>query len=489
MMKDAMGAVDSAPGSVGAESRVVAVEELSREVLDALLEGCQIIGFDYRYLYVNDVLAAQSRKSREELLGRTMMECYPGIDQTAMFSVLRRCMEERRHEQLDNEFTFPDGTRIFFELRFVPVRQGVCVLSLDVTERRNRLAAIVNDSDDAIMSRSRDGVITSWNESAERIYGYSAEEMIGKTMEGLIPPERREEEAQIAERVLRGERITHFEVQRCRRDGSQIVMSVTLSPIRDSAGAIVGVATIGRDVTALKQLRAELVRARDAAEAANRDLESFSYSVAHDLRAPLRAIEGFSQALDEDYSQQLDDVGKKYLGYLRDSSKRMSVLIDDMLSLCRVTGRPLRREALDVSALAREAVERLTRAEPGRQVSITIQDGLAAFADRAQLSMVLDHLLGNAWKFTANTRAARIELCQQQLERGDAFCVRDNGAGFDMAQVERLFGVFQRLHSASDFPGTGIGLATVQRVIRQHGGRVWAEGKVGEGASFYFALE
>jgi PAS domain-containing protein len=172
---------ESAPGSLEARSQIVRVDELSRDVLDALLEGCQIVGFDYRYLYVNDVLAAQSRKSRAELLGRTMMECYPGIEQTEMFGVLRRCMEERQHEQLDNEFTFPDGTRIFFELRFVPVRQGVCVLSLDVTERRNRLAAIVNDSDDAIMSRTLDGVITSWNTSAERIYGYSAAEMIGTT--------------------------------------------------------------------------------------------------------------------------------------------------------------------------------------------------------------------------------------------------------------------------------------------------------------------
>jgi PAS domain S-box-containing protein len=488
-MKDAASPAESAPGSVGAESRVVPVEELSRDVLDALLEGCQIIGFDYRYLYVNDVLAGQSRKSRAQLLGRTMMECYPGIEHTDMFMVLRRCMEERRHEQLDNEFTFPDGTRIFFELRFVPVRQGVCVLSLDVTERRNRLAAIVNDSDDAIMSRSRDGVITSWNQGAERIYGFSAEEMIGKTMDALIPPERRDDEAKIAERVLRGERITHFETLRYRKDGAQIVLSVTMSPIRDSGGAIVGLATIGRDVTPLRELQADLVSAKEAAEAANRELESFSYSVAHDLRAPLRALDGFSQALVEDYGEQFDDVGKKYLGYLRDSAQRMSSLIDDMLSLCRVTGRPLQRETLDVSALARAAIERLARAEPSRRVSITIEEGLGVFADRALFSMVLDNLLGNAWKFTAKKSDARIELRQLQLERGRAFCVRDNGAGFDMAQIERLFGVFQRLHAASDFPGTGVGLATVQRVIRQHGGRVWAEGKVGEGASFFFALE
>ena len=488
-MKDAASPAESAPGSVGAQSRVVPVEDLSREVLDALLEGCQIIGFDYRYLYVNDVLTAQSRKPREELLGRTMMQCYPGIEHTDMFTVLRRCMEERHHEQLDNEFTFPDGRRIFFELRFVPVRQGVCVLSLDVTERRNRLAAIVNDSDDAIMSSSRDGVITSWNDSAERIYGFSAAEMVGKTMDVLIPPERRHDEAQIAERVLRGERIMHFETLRYRRDGSELVLSVTMSPIRDSGGAIVGLATIGRDVTSIRELQADLVRAKEAAEAANRDLESFSYSVAHDLRAPLRALDGFSQALAEDYGEQLDDMGKKYLGYLRDSAQRMSVLIDDMLSLCRVTGRPLQRETLDVSALARAAIERLARAEPSRRVSVTIEDGLSAFADRALFSMVLDNLLGNAWKFTAKKSDARIELRQQQLERGRAFCVRDNGAGFDMSQIERLFGVFQRLHAASDFPGTGIGLATVQRVIRQHGGRVWAEGKVGEGASFFFALE
>jgi PAS domain S-box-containing protein len=488
-MKEVSAPADSTPGSVEARSQTIRTDELSRDVLDSLHEGCQIIGFDYNYLYVNDALVSQSRKPRAELVGRTMMECYPGIEQTEMFAVLRRCMEERQHEQLDNEFTFPDGTRIFFELRFVPVRQGVCVLSLDVTERRNRLAAIVNDSDDAIMSRTLDGVITSWNASAERIYGYTAAEMIGRTMDCLIPPERKDDEAQIAQRVIGGERIMHFDTVRRRRDGQDIVMSFTLSPIRDSRAVIVGVATIGRDVTALKKLRAELVRAKEAAESANRDLESFSYSVAHDLRAPLRALDGFSQALHEDYGERLDETGQKYLRYMRESAARMSALLDDMLSLCRLASRDLRREDVDLSALARATLERLAQAEPGRRVVVAIEPGLSVFADPGLMALALDNLLGNAWKFTARKSPARIELGSCHLERGRACFVRDNGAGFDPAHADKLFGVFQRLHEASDFPGTGIGLATVQRVIRQHGGRIWAEGKVNEGATFYFVLE
>jgi light-regulated signal transduction histidine kinase (bacteriophytochrome) len=289
--------------------------------------------------------------------------------------------------------------------------------------------------------------------------------------------------------VIRGERITHFDTERRRRDGQEIIISMTLSPIRDSAGTVVGVATIGRDVTALKRLRAELVSAKETAEASHRDLESFSYSMAHDLRAPLRALDGFSQALSEDYGEQLDDVARKYLRYMRESAARMGLLIDGMLSLCRVMGRELARETVDVSKLARETLARLSRAEPSRVVEAVIEEGLSVYADPVLLALVFDNLLGNAWKFSARRSDARVEVGARLLEQGRAYFVRDNGVGFDMAQSDMLFGVFQRLHPASEFPGTGIGLATVQRVIRQHGGRVWAESKVGEGATFYFALE
>jgi signal transduction histidine kinase len=223
-------------------------------------------------------------------------------------------------------------------------------------------------------------------------------------------------------------------------------------------------------------------------EAVNRELETFSYSVAHDLRAPLRGIDGFSQALLEDHGDRLDASGKDALQRVRAASQRMAQLIDDLLKLSRVTRSELHREPVDLSALARTIVADLQKAQPDREVIVVIAEGLAANGDPRLLRAVLENLLANAWKFTAKQPRARIEFGMTRHDGGRAYFVRDDGAGFDMAYADKLFGAFQRLHASSDFPGTGIGLATVQRIVHRHGGRVWAEGAVGRGATFYFTL-
>jgi len=242
----------------------------------------------------------------------------------------------------------------------------------------------------------------------------------------------------------------------------------------------------------LRRLNAELeqrVLERTAQlDAANKELEAFSYSVSHDLRAPLRSIDGFSQALLEDYAGQLDDAGKNYLQRVRSGALRMAELIDDMLQLSRVTRAEMRREPVDLSALASSVVDELRRAEPERQVDVAIQPGLTTEGDPKLLRIALVNLLANAWKFTGRQPAARVELGTLDSGNERAFFVRDNGVGFDMAYAGKLFGAFQRLHAQGEFPGTGIGLATVQRIVHRHGGRVWAEGAVNEGATFYFAL-
>ncbi len=222
--------------------------------------------------------------------------------------------------------------------------------------------------------------------------------------------------------------------------------------------------------------------------AANKELEAFSYSVSHDLRAPLRAIDGFSQALLEDYAGRLDEGGQQNLARVRAATVRMGELIDDILQLSRVTRAELRRENVDLSALADSVVADLRAAERHRQVEVAIQPGLTTEGDSKLLRIVLANLLANAWKFTGKQPAARIELGAQDGQDGRAFFVRDNGAGFDMTYADKLFGAFQRLHPPSEFPGTGIGLAIVQRIVNRHGGRVWAEGAVSRGATFYFAL-
>jgi signal transduction histidine kinase len=227
-------------------------------------------------------------------------------------------------------------------------------------------------------------------------------------------------------------------------------------------------------------------------EGTNRELEAFSYSVSHDLRAPLRAIDGFSQILQEDYEQVLDEEAMDYLGRVRAASGHMATLIDDLLDLSRVGRRPLRRERVDLARLATEIVEELKESRPEREVEFVAAENIMAWGDASLLKVALENLLGNAWKFTARERAARIEFGVDRKPDptlpSPVYYVRDNGAGFDQAYADKLFGAFQRLHGQDEFEGTGIGLATVARIVHRHGGGVWAEGKVGEGATFYFTL-
>jgi signal transduction histidine kinase len=231
-----------------------------------------------------------------------------------------------------------------------------------------------------------------------------------------------------------------------------------------------------------------LARTRDLATA-NQELEAFSYSVSHDLRAPLRAIDGFSKALLSDYGPKLDERARHYLDRVRAGTQRMSGLIDDLLGLARVSRRELVRQRVDVSEVARRVAAELSRHHPTRAVQVDIRDGLSAEADSHLLTIVLENLMGNAWKFTGKRDDALVEVGQKADGRQAPFYVRDNGAGFEMAYADKLFGAFQRLHGDEDFEGTGIGLATVQRIVTRHGGQIWAEGEVGKGATFYFTLE
>ncbi|HVW86363.1 MAG TPA: CHASE3 domain-containing protein [Bryobacteraceae bacterium] len=220
----------------------------------------------------------------------------------------------------------------------------------------------------------------------------------------------------------------------------------------------------------------------------NDELRAFSYSVSHDLRAPLRSIDGFSQIVLEDYSERLDDTGRDLLRRIRAGATRMGALIQSLLELSRVTRQELRIERVSLSSIADSVIDSLLRAEPGRDVEVVVEPDLEVNADPQLMRVVLDNLLANAWKFTSRMTPARIEFRKNTEVHGDVFFVRDNGSGFDPAQAGRLFTPFQRLHSEAEFEGTGIGLATVQRAIHRHGGRIWAESRPGEGATFFFAI-
>jgi signal transduction histidine kinase len=249
----------------------------------------------------------------------------------------------------------------------------------------------------------------------------------------------------------------------------------------------------------LEQMRVELKRLYAGLEervqerthelaAANKELEAFSYSVAHDLRSPLQTIDGFSHALAEDYSSALDEQGRDYLDRVRAAARRMAQLIDDLLRLSRMTLSEMSRGPVDLSAIASDIVVGLKSSQPQRPVDFAIQGGLNAYGDARLLRVMLENLLGNAWKFTGDRAHPLIEMGKAEVDGRPAFFVRDNGAGFDASYADRLFGPFQRLHSSAEFEGHGIGLATVQRIVQRHGGRVWAESELGRGATFYFVL-
>jgi signal transduction histidine kinase len=263
--------------------------------------------------------------------------------------------------------------------------------------------------------------------------------------------------------------------------------------IEEQARAVRGYATelelrVAERTHELQERNEELRRNAAELEAANSELDAFAYSVSHDLRAPLRSIDGFSHVLLEDYAAQLDAAGRDSLQRVRAASQRMGTLIDDLLKLARVTRAEVRSEVVDLTSMARDILNELQRSAPERHVDCAIAPGLTARGDPRLLRVVLDNLLRNSWKYTAKQPQARIEFAATDGDGGRTFLVRDNGAGFDMKYMDKLFGVFQRLHSAEEFEGTGVGLATVRRIITRHGGRIWAEGAVGQGATFYFTV-
>ena len=350
----------------------------------------------------------------------------------------------------------------------------------------------------AILMLDPEGNVLSWNAGAERLIGYSADEILGIHISRFQPDDA---PALAAEEALAmAARDGHFREEgwRVRKDGTRFWADVTLTALRDRGGALRGFAKITHDKTesrnAEEQIRRlntdleERVRLRTGELArAVKDLEAFSYSVSHDLRAPLRAIDGFSQAL-LGRAGFLVDQGRHYLDRIRAGASRMSELIDDLLLLSRVSRSDLRRAPVDIGRLAGAVIADLRRVDPGREVEVRVADGMNVIADERLLAIALENLIGNAWKFTGRRERAQIGIGVEARDGDCVFFVRDNGAGFDMAYADKLFGAFQRLHDASEFEGTGIGLATAHRVITRHGGRIWAEGRPGAGATFFFTL-
>jgi PAS domain S-box-containing protein len=352
------------------------------------------------------------------------------------------------------------------------------------------LSAIVNSSDDAIVGKTPDGMITSWNPAAERMYGYSAEEIVGQPVTVLCDPGHVGEIKEILDKIGRGERVLHQETVRRRKDGTIFPVSVTVSPVYGEGGRLVGVSSIARDISKQQRAAADVRQWADDLERANRNLETFTYSVSHDLRAPLRAMSGFSTALLEDCGDALGEDGRGYAERIQAASEQMARLIDDLLHLSGISRAEMNLQTIDLGAEADRIAKELQHDGPDRSVRFVIQRPVWALADLILIRTVLQNLLDNAWKFTSRRDDALIEFGTVPVADADVCCyVRDNGAGFDPAYVGKLFTPFQRLHTTREFPGTGVGLASLRQIVERHGGHAWAEGAVGEGATFYFTLD
>jgi PAS domain S-box-containing protein len=564
-----------------------------------------------------------------------METVHPG-DRERLERAIQITLEKREHFICQYRVRWPDGQTHYLLSRgnafFSPEGKPLTMtgVTLDVTQERRAeetqafLAAIVQSSDDAIVGKDMESRVLSWNAGAERMFGYTQAEMLGQPITRLISPDRPDEETVVMEEVKQG-KTRHFETVRIHKENRVVEVSLTVSPIRNAAGEIVGVSSIARDITErkrseealerhaavlreqaqllelttvmardledrvilwnrgmermygftkaealgqvshdllgtkfpapLERLRKQLfetgmwegelihttrsgrslhvssqwvlyrdkegkplailevendITARKAAEEevirinaaleqrvaertvellnANHEMEAFTYSVAHDLRAPLRHVDAFSRILLEDFADQLPAEGKNYLEHIRSGSRNMSQLVDDLLNLARVGRQEIKRTAAPLTPIVEQVLRELSQETNGRNITWMIHPLPMADFDPGLVKQVFTNLLSNAVKYSRPRETAIIEVGVKKNNGQPAVFVRDNGVGFSMKYADKLFGVFQRLHRAEDFEGTGIGLATVQRIIRKHGGSVWAEAELDKGATFYFTL-
>ncbi len=483
-----------------------------RELLEQAADGIFLADAQGKYLLANRAACEMLGYTQAELLRLTVYDVIAPEEQ-AITPV--RWAELRAGKTITSErlLVKKDGTRVPVEIRGKLLPDGrMQSIVRDVTEHRRaeqalreseaRFRVIFEQAAVGVAQVvSRTGKYVAVNQRHCDIVGYTQAEMLGKTFQDITYPADLQPDLDLMQDLLAG-KIHSFTMEKryLHRNGSLVWVNLSVSPMWGAGEEPHYHIAVVEDITERKRVESEIrqlntelerrVAERTAQlEATNKELESFSYSVSHDLRAPLRTIDGFSQALLEDYAADLAAEGKHYLERIRAATHRMSNLIDEMLTLARVTRSEMRRSSVDLSVLARGIAGELTKAQPTRVVEFVLGEGLRVEGDARLLHIALENLLGNAWKFTAHHPRAHIEFGTMTQDTGETvFFVRDDGAGFDMAYAAKLFGAFQRLHSPTDFPGTGIGLATVQRIVHRHGGRVWAHSEVERGATFYFTL-
>jgi PAS domain S-box-containing protein len=460
-----------------------------------------------KYLDVNDCLLAGLGYRREEMIGRTASELQVWADADDRVKLIDVLRERRSVRDVEVRARTKNGefrdSLLSAEVIEVEGQQCLLGMLLDITERKRTekeihwLASIVESTNDAVISANRDLIIDHWNRGAQTLLGYRAEEAIGKSLDILVPPERLNATHELAARVLAGEKNDSFDTEAMTNAGVRVAVSLTVSPIVDAKQTVVGLSCIARDIMVRvhtdavirelnETLECRVVERTAELESANRELEAFSYSVSHDLRSPLRAINGFAGMVVESESAALSKSGRDLLLRVVSSAKHMGRLIDDMLDFSRLSRSRLVATTVDMALLANAVFGELRDQYPRVEINISAMPEVRG--DRAMLHQVYANLIGNALKFSAKREPPSVQVGVMDMAGKAVFYVKDNGAGFDMAYAAKLFGVFERLHSVEEYPGTGVGLAIVKRIIERHGGQIWAEAAPDEGATFYFTL-
>lgn len=479
-----------------------------RALIEAAPDSIVVVTQDGTIVLVNSQTEQWFGYTREELVGQPIEVLIPQRFRDRHQGHRSAYVEKPRSRpmgsgldlfgQRKNGSEFP----VEISLSSFDTEDGTLVMSIvrDLTERRHaeqmrtelqaRFEAVAETAKDVIVTIDSDHAVIYVNPAAEPVFGASVEDLIGIPFTHLLAEPFHAQFISACDHFVdtsaSGLRAKRIEMRG--RNANGLEFPIELSLANWNVGEHVFYTVMLRDVTERKVAEQALRDYAAQLEVSNRELEAFSYSVSHDLRAPLRSIDGFSQALLEDYSGKLDDVGIGHLNRVRAAAQRMGHLIDDLLTLARVTRIELKPELIDLSALASDISSELQKAEPARKGEFEIQPALTSRGDARLLRVALENLLGNAWKFTGKKPSPHISFGLARIEGAPTYFVRDNGAGFDMTYSNKLFSAFQRLHDAHDFPGTGVGLATVQRVIQKHGGKIWADAAPNRGATFYFVL-
>ena len=494
-------------------------EERYRAIFDHATVGIFLMNSDGYFLQVNNKLCEILGYPEDELIGKTVQEVsYPDDlaeiqrQRTAFWAgLIKEVLLEKRFLRKDGSIIWARGSSAMVHDSTGASQYSISSV-IDISERmqaeevrkenekKMHLAAeVLRNLQEGIVITDASHRIISVNPAFESITGFTADEVIGKPPRILRPGVGDDSVYQAMLAALSETGFWQGELWDRRKNGELFYEWLSVSAIKNPQGEITYHTAVFSDISDRKRTE-EYIRELNAKleqrvaertwqlEAANKELEAFSYSVSHDLRTPLRGIDGFSRMLLQDYAERLDETGNDYLQRIRSASVRMGELIDDMLLLAQVSASKLNTELVDLSQMAHSILTAAQKLEPERKLAITIQDGIVIRADPRLLRIAIENMLGNAWKFTAKNTNASICLGSTQQDDERVIFIKDNGAGFNMKYAHKLFGAFQRLHSTTEFEGTGIGLATVQRIINLHGGRIWADAAVGKGASFYFVI-